>query len=91
MAVVDRIRNAVRNGRYVFTDHAIEEAQADGLSLGDVVVVLLTGELDATYSDDSRGTRYVVRGDVHALIVDVVCRFRPDGSILIIITVYVVG
>jgi hypothetical protein len=36
------------------------------------------------------GPRYVVGGDVGKSEVDVVCRFNRDGSVLIIITVYVV-
>jgi hypothetical protein len=88
--ILRRIRRAVRAGRYLFTDHAIEEAQADGLLLEEVVDVLLTGDVDSIYTDDPRGPRYVVRGDVAALEVDVVCRFRDDGTLLIIITVYVV-
>jgi Domain of unknown function (DUF4258) len=88
---IDRIRKAVREGNYVFTDHVIEEAQADDLLLEDVIQVLLSGEIDSTYSDDPRGTRYVVRGDSDGLEIDVVCRFKRDGTLLIIITVYIVG
>jgi len=90
MSVIDRIRKAVRDGQYIFTDHAIEEAQADNLLLADVVDVLLYGEIDSVYTEDIRGTRYVVRGDIDDDEVDVVCRFRSDGKLLIIITVYVV-
>jgi hypothetical protein len=80
----------VREGRYEFTDHLLEEAAADGLTTDDVLEVLLTGALDSTYSDDPRGERYIVRGDVGAAEVDVACRFKRDGSVLIIITVYAV-
>ena len=85
-----RIQRAVRDGRYVFTDHLLEEAEADNLTTDDVLHVLLTGDLDSTYSDDRRGVRYVVRGSIEALEIDVVCKFKPDGSVLIIVTVYVV-
>lgn len=84
------IRRAVRENRYQMTDHALEEADADDLTLEDIVHILLNGDLDSTYTDDPRGTRYVVRGDVDEAEVDVVCRFRTDGTLLIIITVYVV-
>jgi Domain of unknown function (DUF4258) len=60
------------------------------LNAHDIMNVLLNGDLDSTYSDDPRGTRYVIRGDVDEDEVDVVCRFRHDGILLIIITVYVV-
>ena len=88
--VLVRIRQAVRDKRYQMTDHALEEADADDLTLDDILNVLLSGELDSTYTDDPRGIRYVIRGDVQENEVDVVCRFRQDGKLLIIITVYVV-
>jgi hypothetical protein len=88
--ILARIQQAVREKRYQMTDHALEEADADDLSLDDILDVLLNGDLDSTYTDDSRGTRYVVRGNVDEDEVDVVCRFRSDGTLLIIITVYVV-
>lgn len=88
--VLVRIRQAVREKRYQMTDHALEEADADDLTLDDILNVLLSGELDSTYTDDPRGIRYVIRGDVGENEVDVVCRFRQDGKLLIIITVYVV-
>lgn len=89
--ILARIRQAVREKRYLMTDHALEEADDDNLTLDDILQVLLTGALDSVYTDDPRGARYVVRGDVDENEVDVVCRFRQDGSLLIIITVYVVG
>lgn len=88
--ILARIRSAVREKRYQMTDHALEEADDDDLTLDDILDVLLNGELDSTYTDDPRGTRYVIRGDVDEDEVDVVCRFRQDGTLLIIITVYVV-
>jgi hypothetical protein len=88
--ILARIRSAVHEKRYQMTDHALEEADDDDLTLDDILHVLLNGELDSTYTDDPRGTRYVIRGDVDDDEVDVVCRFRQDGTLLIIITVYVV-
>ncbi|MBN1311719.1 MAG: DUF4258 domain-containing protein [Anaerolineae bacterium] len=88
--ILIRIRRAVREGRYDFTDHLLEEAAADGLTTDDVLHVLLAGALDSTYGDDPRGPRYVVRGDVDVAEVDVVCRFDRDGRVVIIIMAYVV-
>lgn len=88
--ILKRIQRAVRKGNYLFTDHALEEADDDGILAQDIIEVLLTGDLDSEYTDDPRGTRYVVRGEVEALTLEVVCRFRTDGKLLIIITVYVV-
>jgi hypothetical protein len=39
------------------TDHALEEADAEGLALDDMLHVLLNGELDSIYEDDPRGPR----------------------------------
>jgi hypothetical protein len=89
-AILKRIRQAVHEKRYQMTDHALEEADDDDLTLDDILNVLLNGDLDSTYTDDPRGTRYVIRGDIDEDEVDVVCRFRQDGTLLIIITVYVV-
>ena len=62
--VLARIRQAVREKRYQMTDHALEEADADDLTLDAILDVLLNGALDSTYTDDPRGSRYVIRGDV---------------------------
>ena len=72
------------------TDHARDEADADNLTLDNIRYVLLNGDLDSTYTDDPRGPRYVIRGDVGGNEVDVICRFLSNGKLLIIITVYVV-
>jgi hypothetical protein len=89
--VLSQIKLAVNEKRYQMTDHALEEADADDLTLDDILDVLLNGEIDSIYTDDPRGTRYVVRGDIDEDEVDVVCRFRNDGKLLIIITVYSVN
>jgi len=90
MEIPIRIRRAVGEGRYDFTDHVLDEAAADSLTTDDVLHVLRTGVLDSTYSDDPRGPRYVMRGDVGMVEVDGVCRFNRDGRVVIIITAYVV-
>jgi len=87
-SILKRIRRAVRENRYQLTDHALEEADTDELTLADILSVLLNGYLDKTYTDDFRGARYVMRGIVELHEIDVVCRFRADGILLIIITVY---
>lgn len=88
--ILIQIRRAVRDRRYRFSDHALDEADADNLNEDDVLGVLLSGDLVSIYSDDERGMRYVVLGDVHDVEVEVVCRFDSDGILLIIITVYAV-
>jgi hypothetical protein len=86
--ILRAIRRAVRSNRYQMTDHALEEADADNLTLEQILQVLTHGDLDSMYLEDPRGPRYVIRDDVEQDQVDVVCRFRKDGTLLIIITVY---
>lgn len=84
-----RIRRAIREGRYEFTTHALEEMDEDDLSLADVRQAVLRGALSAELTDDPRGVRFVVRGEVQdrEREIEVVCRFLPSGF-LRIITVY---
>lgn len=88
--ILARIHAAVRGKQYQITDHALDAADDDNLSIDDILSVLMDGDLDSIYTHDPRGPRYVVRGRVDSDEVDVVCRFRSDGTLLIIITVYVV-
>lgn len=88
--ILRRIRRAVRERRYLVTDHAFEEADDDNLTLDDILYVLLNGDLDSTYEDDLRGTPYVIRGDIDNYEADVVCQFRADNTLLIVVTVYVI-
>ncbi len=82
-----RIRRAIREERYEFTAHAIEEMDDDDLAEEDVRDILLRGKLDRELTRDPRGSRFVVRGEPRGLEVEVVCRFLPSNR-LRIITVY---
>jgi hypothetical protein len=42
---MQRIRRAVREGRWEATEHALEEAEADGFDAADVHHVLLAGSI----------------------------------------------
>jgi len=87
---IRRIRRAVREGRYEFTVHALEEMDEEDLTEVDVRHALLHGSLVAQLTDDPRGIRFVVRGTPmdEDIETEVVCRFLPSG-LLRIITVYV--
>ena len=80
---IKRIRRAIRAGRYEYTIHALQEADADDLTEADVRRVLLRGELVMTLIDDPRGPRFVMQSEE----IEVICRFLPSGR-LRIITVY---
>jgi hypothetical protein len=87
---IRRIRQAVREGRYEFTIHALEELDEDDLTEADVRQAILRGRLIARLTDDPRGIRFVVRAVLSDKNVDVevVCRFLPSG-LMRIITAYV--
>jgi len=60
------IRRAIREARYVFTSHSLEEMDEDDLTHDDVREVLLHGKQTGVLTDDPRGLRFVVRGTLAA-------------------------
>ena len=86
--VIDRIRRAIRDQRYRFSFHAIEEMAEDELESEDVESIILTGGVAREFTRDPRGRRYEVIGEtISGRRACVVCRFLPT-SVLLIITVY---
>ncbi len=83
------IRRAIREGRYEFTVHALEEMDEDEIEEEDVRQAILQGSLSAELTDDPRGARFILRGSTQTQDreIEVVCRFLPSG-LLRIITVY---
>jgi hypothetical protein len=69
------IRRAVREDKYEFSTHALEEMDNDNLTEAEVRRILLNGQIEAELTDDPRGSRFVVRDVVHNVEVEVVCRF----------------
>jgi len=59
---IRRIRLALREGRYEYSIHALEEMDEDGLIDSDVYDVIMRGKVVAKLTGDARGTRFVVRG-----------------------------
>ena len=60
--LLQRIRDAITQGEYDVTIHAVEEMAEDGLDILDVESAVLNGEISKTESDDPRGTRYTIIG-----------------------------
>lgn len=87
-----KIRRTIRERRYEFTIHALEEMDEDDLDESDVRYAILNGAVSSELTDDPRGIRFVVRGRAcdQNREVEVVCRFLPSGF-LRIITVYQLG
>ena len=86
---IKRIRRAIREERYEFTVHALEEMDEDDLDESDVRYCILHGEVSSELTDDPRGIRFVVLGNTQdeSRSMEVVCRFLPS-DLLRIITVY---
>ncbi len=60
--ILERIRDAILNGEYDLTRHAIDEMAEDGLGIFDVESTVLDGEITKTETDDPRGPRYTIIG-----------------------------
>lgn len=88
---IRRIRLALKEDRYAYSIHALEEMDEDHLADSDVYEAIMKGKVVAKLTGDPRGTRFVIRGRAvgKETQVEVVCRFVPS-TILRIITVYAV-
>jgi len=88
--ILKRIRNLVRERRYVVTVHALDEMDDDGLTIFDVERVILTGKITERQRDSrSREWKYLLRGNtIEDLDAGVVLKIGPTEK-LIVITVYV--
>ena len=88
MAIINDIRDKIRNRDYFLSSHAEEEMGEDGFDRPDVEQAILDGFVEKTLTRDPRGTRYRVEGAASdGRLMHVLCRFKETGP-LIIITVY---
>lgn len=92
--LLEHIRVAVLEGRYVLTDHALEELKADSLHVVDLESAILTGSIERVQpaEPDTSEPRYTVVGKATDLEtkVAVICRFVVEMRLLII-TVYAIS
>ena len=90
MTTLSRIRQKVIDRQYYLSTRAEEEMADDALERRDLENAILRGKIDKKMTRDVRGTRYRIAGPAEdGRLVNVVCRFREVGD-LIIITVYTV-
>jgi len=90
MSVIQRIRQKVLDRNYYLSWHAEEEMMDDNLERFDAENAILKGRVERKLTKDVRGTRYRIEGPAKdGRIIHVICRFKGDGS-LIIITAYAV-
>lgn len=90
--ILARIQDAIINGEYDLTRHAVDEMAEDDLGILDIESAILSGEIAKTEIDDPRGPRYTLVGvaEDRKTEVGVVGRFTETG-IYLIITVYEVS
>ena len=85
MSKIGRIQALVRNGLYYLTEHADDEALADGFDIYDVEYGILTGKIRRTWPQ--AGKYEVVGMALDGRPVGVVCRTTQTGKVRVI-TVY---
>jgi hypothetical protein len=86
---IDRIREKIRLRQYDMSAHAMEEMAEDMLTILDIEVAVLNGQIRRVEKDDPRGTKYIIVGTGldRQTPVGVVGRFTSSERYLII-TVY---
>ena len=89
--ILRRMRELVRTSGYVMTLHAVEEMEADGLTVFDMERCILTGEIVSRQRDTETGqSKYMIEGEtVSRRHMVAVGKIGVTGK-LVIITVYVV-
>lgn len=89
--ILRQMRELVRTSKYVATTHAIEELEADGLTIFDVEHCILTGTIIARQRDGDTGEwKHLIAGkNLANEMVRTVAKIGPTGK-LVIITVYTV-
>ena len=87
--ILKRLRDCIRERRYVATLHAEEEMNNDELSIFDVERVILTGEIMERQKDKETGEwKYLVRGlTLEEMEAVGVTKLSPTGKM--VITVFI--
>lgn len=85
MSKIAQIQALVRNGLYYLTEHADDEATADGFDIYDVEYVILNGKIRRTWPKEKK---YEVVGfALDKRRMGIICRITDTGKVRII-TVY---
>ena len=85
MSKIGEIQSLVRNGFYYLTEHADDEATADGFDIYDVEQGLLTGKIRRTWPREGKYEVVGIAWDGQP--VGIVCRISRAGKVRVI-TVY---
>ena len=84
-----KLKQCIRENRYIMTLHAEEEMDDDELSIFDIEHAVLTGEIIEKQKDyETSEWKYVLHGkSIHNNLITVVVKISPTGK-MVIITVY---
>lgn len=86
---IGSIIEAIRSGRVRISDHADEEARADGLSLHDVLLSVFAGEIIEDYPEDTPYPSCLIYGRTPGgLPMHSVWAHNPRNQWVVLITVY---
>jgi hypothetical protein len=88
VAIIDVIRDRVRDGEYEFAiPHFFEEMANDDLLFVDVERVIATGRIRRRFTRDPRGARFEIVGTTtDERGAAVICRLKETGKLLFITT-----
>jgi len=85
LSEIGRIRELVRNGLYYLTEHADDEAVAEGFDIYDIEYGILAGRIRRTWPRE--GKYEVVGSALDRRPIGIVCRITQTGKVRVI-TVY---
>ena len=87
--ILSKLKECVRENRYVVTLHGEEEMDEDELSIYDVERAILTGAIMEKQKDSEKGEwKYIVHGQtIDGSEIAVVTKLSPTNK-MIIITIY---
>ena len=85
MSKIGQIQALVRNGLYYLTEHADDEAVADGFDVYDVEHGILNGKIRKTWPRE--GKYEIVSVSLDGRPIGIVCRITGTGKVRVI-TVY---
>jgi len=85
LSKIAQIQTLVRNGLYYLTEHADDEAAADGFDIYDVEQGILAGKIRRTWPKE--GKYEVVGSALDGRRIGIICRITQIGKVRVI-TVY---
>jgi len=84
---LEDIKNAVRNERFLFSQHADTERKDEEIDVAQVVEAILSAKVLEQYPDTGRGESCLLVGFSGDKAIHVVCGWRSEQ--VVIVTVYI--